>query len=149
VTEDKAEFYLNFNQTSRVYDDLKTIGCLVKSNLTDHDYFDIVKPNSIKWLSYLSGGLGLFTLIILMKSILIFKFDYIKTKYNYQHNMSNFNYSNYLIVHLLIASLVNQHFKFFNIIFYSTLPACLGSDMSKMFSPVQFMLDGDPQVTFL
>jgi hypothetical protein len=62
-----------------------------------------------------------------MKSYLIFKFDYIKTKFNYQHGITNFNYSNYILLHLLIASLIHHHFCFFNQIFYTSLPECLGN----------------------
>ena len=125
ITEDRTEFYLKFNQTSRVYNDLLSMGCMI--NTVNQDYHNIVQPNSVRWLTYLAGGLAMFLLIMIIKSMLIFKFDYIKTKYNYQHNLTNFNYSNYVIVNLLIASLVHQHFSFFNIVFYSTLPACLGN----------------------
>ena len=125
ITEDKSEFYLKFNQTSRMHSDLVSMGCLINTN--DTSYEDIVQTNSFKWLLYLSGGLALFLVIIVFKSLLIFKFDYIKAKYNYQHGTSNFNYSNYLIVNLLFACVINQHFEFFNIIFYTTLPACLGN----------------------
>ncbi len=37
VTEDKTEFYLKFNQTSRVIIDLTTMGCMI--NTQDHNYF--------------------------------------------------------------------------------------------------------------
>lgn len=81
------------------------MGCMI--NINEYNYYEIVQPHSIKWLVYLCGGLALFLLIIILKSMLIFRFDYIKTKYNYQHNLTNFNYSNYLIVNLLLACLIN------------------------------------------
>ncbi len=126
ISGDKSQFYLEFNQTARTYADLAAMGCMI--NTQGYDYYTMVEPNSIKWLAYLSGGLGLFLFIILIKSCAIFRFDYIKTKYNYQHQMSNFNYSNFVIGNLLDASLIHQHFAFFNIIFASTLPACLGNE---------------------
>ncbi len=108
ISEDKTEFYLKFNQTTRLYSDMISMGCLV--NTADRNYYDMVQPSSFRWIIYLVGGLAVFLLIIIIKSILIFKFDYIKAKYNYQHNVSNFNYSNYLVINLLIACLINQHF---------------------------------------
>lgn len=141
VTGDKAEFYLEFNQTQRGYADLVNMGCVV--NTVDHDYYDIARPNSIQWLGYLSGGMALLLFILIIKSCAIFRFDYIKTKYNYQHNTSNFNYSNFFIGNLLIASLIHQHFSFFNIIFATTLPACLGNNLSHIYSTVEFMLNNE------
>lgn len=142
LTGDKAEFYLEFNQTARGYVDLVNMGCMV--NTVEHDYYAMVQPNSVRWLAYLSGGLGLFLLIILIKSCGIFKFDYVKTKYNYQHQITNFNYSNYVVSNLLVASLIHQHFSFFNIIFMTTLPACLGNKHSRIYSTVEYMLDNRP-----
>lgn len=145
VTEDVLEFYLKFNQTTRVVGDLYNMGCLVNFNSGSNvDYSEVVSPNSLRWLLYLSGGLVSLCLILLMKSVLIFKLDYIKTKYNYQHHITNFNYSNYFVINLLIASLINQHFHFFSIIFYSTLPACLGNNSAKIYSPVESILTQNP-----
>lgn len=112
ISADVGEFYLKFNQTSRVYSDLVNMGCLINSynNNSDYDYSQFVSSSSFKWLLYLLAGLLLFLLIILMKSMLIFKFDYIKAKYNYQHGVSNFNYSNYIINNLLMCCVINQHF---------------------------------------
>lgn len=135
ITEDSAQFYLKFNQTSKLVTDLYTMGCLVNS-ISSNDYSEVVSSNSIKWLSYLIVGLLTLVLILVMKSVLIFHFDYIKAKYNYQHSITNFNYSNYLIINLLIASLINQHFQLFNLIFYTSLPACLGNIGSKMYSTI-------------
>jgi hypothetical protein len=39
---------------------------------------------------------------------------------------SNFNMSNYIINHLFVASLVNDHYIFFNQIFNTELSTCLG-----------------------
>lgn len=112
ISADVGQFYLTFNQTGRVYSDLVNMGCLINSynNNNDYDYSQFVSSTSYKWLIYLIGGLLLFALIILMKSVLIFKFDYIKAKYNYQHGVSNFNYSNYIINNLLLCCVINQHF---------------------------------------
>lgn len=117
------------------------MGCLINSYNNNGNYSDFVYPNSSKWLIYLIGGLALFMLIILMKALLIFKFDYIKAKYNYQHGIANYNYSNYLIFNLLVATLINQHFEFFNLIFYTTLPACLGNRANRSYSIIDFMLN--------
>ena len=148
ITEDSGQFYLQFNQTTRVVTDLAKIGCLVNS-VSGNDYSEVVSANSIKWLSYLTGGLLTVILILVMKSLLIFQFDYIKVKYNYQHSISNFNYSNYIILNLLIASVVNQHFQFFSLIFYTSLPACLGNVGSKIYSPVEYLLTQNPKVYLL
>lgn len=112
ISADVGQFYLQFNQTNRVYSDLVNMGCLINSYNTNngYDYSQFVSSSSYKWILYLIGGLLLFLLIIIMKSILIFKFDYIKAKYNYQHGVANFNYSNYIINNLFICCVINQHF---------------------------------------
>lgn len=110
ITADSNTFYLTFNQTNKDLSNLKIIGCFINSYNGSKDYYEVVKPSSYKWLLYLVGGIVIFLLIIIMKAILIFKFDYITVKYLYQHNEGNFNYSNYILVNLFIASLINQHF---------------------------------------
>jgi hypothetical protein len=110
ITADSNTFYLTFNQTNKDLSNLISIGCFINNYNGTKDYYQIVQPKSYKWLLYLIGGIVIFLLIILMKSILVFQFDYITVKYNYQHNHGNFNYSNYLLINLFIASLINQHF---------------------------------------
>lgn len=120
------------------------MGCFIDSYNGSMDYSQFTYSSSSRWLLYLIGGLALFLLIIIMKSILIFSFDYIRVKYNYQHNLTNFNYTNYIMINLFIAALINQHFQFFNLIFYSTLPGCLGCKNGRVYSTTFYMYNDNP-----
>lgn len=76
-----------------------------------------------------------------MKCTMILRFDYIRAKYNYQHGVGNFNYINFAVANFMQAALVNAHFCYFNGVFYSTLPACLGS--RGVYAAGQFMIEGN------
>jgi len=65
-------------------------------------------------------------LILVIKVIQLVKFDIIKTLYNMSNLKANFNLTNYITFHLIFAGLVNNHFIFFNQIYYTDLPVCLG-----------------------
>jgi hypothetical protein len=91
-------------------------------------------------------------LIVGMKSVLVFRFDWIKAKFNYQHGRANYNYSNYIIGNtyhiignLLLAALMNHHFYFFNMIFSSTQPTCVGSSVS--YSHTDYMFNNNSTVS--
>lgn len=114
---------------------------MVNSNKTIAS--NMVYNNSIKWISFIIGGLILLILIMVMKGILVFKFDYIKMKFNYQHGYTNYNYSNYIIINLIITSLINHHFYFFNSVFYTSFPSCLGTYKSRIFSHTYYLFTAD------
>lgn len=137
LSEGEREFGLVFNQTARTVGDLVGLGCLVEGGGSrGQGYSGFVHAGSSRWIAYLLGGLFTFLLIMMLKSCLTFKFDSTKAKYNHHHNISNYNYSNYLTFHLLISILINQHFQFFNLIFYTMLPACLGTKFNRVYSSV-------------
>jgi hypothetical protein len=127
VTQSSNDFYLAFNQTDTSLNSLLGMGCLINGYQGDGNYSELVQEGSFGWILYLLSGLILFIVIVAMKSVAVFRFDYIKAKFNFQHAISNYNYSNYFIQHLLIAALMSHHFYYFNLIFFSTLPECLGS----------------------
>ena len=127
------------------------MGCFINDLNGNTDFYEFAYPKSPRYLAYLIGGLLLMVFIVAMKSVLVFRFDWIKAKFNYQHGRANYNYSNYIIGNtyhiignLLLAALTNHHFYFFNMIFSSTQPTCVGSSVS--FSHTDYMFNHNSTV---
>lgn len=78
---------------------------------------------------------------------MVFKFDMMKVKYNIQSNVTNFNMSNYIIVNLLLAAVINQHYYFYSIIFDEQIDVCLGDKYGDTFSDAWYMFNSSSQVS--
>ena len=97
TTSSSQNFYLSFNQTSKTLTNLVDMGCFINDLNGNTDFYQFAYPKSPRYLAFLIGGLLLMVLIVAMKSVLVFRFDWIKVKFNYQHGRANYNYSNYIL----------------------------------------------------
>lgn len=53
-------------------------------------------------------------------------------------------------MNLLLTSLINHHFYFFNQVFYTQLPGCLGSEKSRAVSHTEYMYkNGSLEVIYI
>jgi hypothetical protein len=132
------------------------MGCYINNFNGSTDYGALANSSNILWMLYLISGLVVFgtyfvisVIIIVYKSILVFKFDMMKVKHNIQANLSNFNMSNYIIINLLIAGLINHHYYFYSIIFDQQISVCLGDKNNDYFSYVWYMFNNPDTVSFL
>jgi hypothetical protein len=134
---------------------LANMGCYINNYNGSTDYGALANSSNILWMIYLISGFVVLSkffvnlvIIIVYKSVLVFKFDMMKVKHNIQANVSNFNMSNYIIVNLLIAGLINHHYYFYSIIFDQQISVCLGDKYDDTFSHAWYMFNNPDTVIF-
>lgn len=87
-------------------------------------------------------------MLLVFKILQLVKFDLVRTLYNMSNLRSNFNLSNYILFHLFLASLMNHHYIFFNQIFNTNSPTCLGTNFTYDFGSTDTYFNNPSKVIF-
>lgn len=120
---------------------LLTIRLLLRHQVITHTPFSQLS-------SYVSILINL-VIIIILKIIQIVKFDIIKTLYNMSNLKANFNMTNYVLQNLFFCAFVNNHFIFYQQIFKTTTPICLGVKSSYIYGSTYTYFNSPSTVIYL
>jgi hypothetical protein len=138
TVSDFTAFANVFNVTDRSVSALERTGCFINNYNGGPDYSSKAMQSSYQ--IYLAFGLivlGNFpsslVAMLVMKTIQLLKFDFVKTLYNMSNLRANFNLSNYHIWNFLFCAFISDHYIFYNQVFNSTTGTCLGVTYSYYF----------------
>ena len=140
-------FYTTFNVTDRSLSTLIKMGCFINNYGNAIDFTSASSRPG--FVAYLSFGLASMVILLVFKSVQLMKFDLIKTLYNMSTLRTNFNMSNYIIFNLFICSLLNDHYIFYNQVFNTKLPTCLGANYSYVYGSTDTYFSDPSQVPHL